>query len=50
MHQTGSMKVVTIPHELSRCSSDIFDLILVFPCFILENRSLQMYILPKAIT
>ena len=37
MHQSGLMDVAAILSELSRCSSEIFDEVLLFPCFILEN-------------
>ena len=47
-HQSFSMVVAAILIELSKCSSEIFDLILLFLCFILENSCSQMYLLPKS--
>jgi len=41
------MKVAAILREFSSCSSEIFDEILLFLCFILENICSQMYVLPK---
>ena len=41
------MAVVAILRDVSRCSSEIFDEILFFQYFILDNCS-QMYILPKS--
>ena len=48
MHQSGLMTVAAILIDLSRCSSEIFDKILLLLCFILQNRCSQMYVLPKS--
>jgi len=42
------MAVVAILSELSRCSIEVFDEILLFLCYILENSCSHMYILPKS--
>ena len=42
------MSVAAILSEFSKCSSEIFDEIVVFLCFILENSCSQMYVLPKS--
>ena len=47
MHQTDSIAAVAILSEFSRYSSEIFDEILLFLCFILDNNWSQMYILLK---
>lgn len=47
MRWSGLMEVVAIRSELSRCLSEVFDEILLFLCFILENSCSQMYVLPK---
>ena len=44
----GLMAVVAIPSEFSRCLSEIFDEVLLFLCFILDNDFSQMYVLPKS--
>jgi len=41
------MKVIAILRELSRCSSERFDLIVPFLCFRLENSCSQRHVLPK---
>lgn len=46
MHHSGLMAVLAALSELSRCSSGIFDEILLVLYFILDNYS-QVYILPK---
>ena len=48
MHQAGSVAVAAILSELSRCSSEILDEILLFMYFILDKYCSQMYILPKS--
>jgi len=50
MHQSDSRVMSAILSEFSKCSSEIFYLILLFLCFILENCCSQMYILPEAVT
>jgi len=50
MRWSGLMEVVAIRSELSRCLSEVFDEILLFLCFILENSYSQMYVLPKTLT
>ena len=47
MHQSGLMAEAAVLSELSRCSSEIVDEILLL-CFILEDSCSQMCILPKA--
>jgi len=47
MHQSGSMAEAAVLNELSRCSSEVVDEILLL-CFILENSCSQLCILPKA--
>jgi len=44
----GLMEVASILNELSRCLSEIFDEILLFLHFILENSCSEMYALPKS--
>jgi len=44
------MAVAAILSEFSRCSSEIFDEILLYQSFILEKIFLEMYVLLKAIT
>ena len=46
-HQSGLMAVVAILSEFSRCSSEIFDEILLFLSFILENINSEIYVMPK---
>jgi len=47
-HQSFSMEVVAILSKSSRCLSRIFDDILLFLYFILENSCSQKYLLPKS--
>jgi len=46
-HQPGSKAVAAILSELSMGSSEIFDDILFFLCFTLENSCSQIYVVPK---
>jgi len=46
MHQAVLVEVVAILTKFSRCSSEFFDEILLFLCFILENICSEMYVLP----
>ena len=48
VHHPGSVAVAAILSELSRCSSEIFDGVLFFLFFILDNNCSQMYVLPKS--
>lgn len=48
MHQSSSVEVAEILTEFSRYSSETFDEILFFHCFILENSCSQTYILLKS--
>jgi len=45
---SGSMEKVAILSEFSRCLPEIFDEILLFLCFILDNNCSQVYILLKS--
>jgi len=47
IHQSCLTAVITILSEFSSCSSEIFDEILLFPYFIVDN-CLQIYALPKS--
>lgn len=47
MDQAGLTEVVAILTEFSRCLLEIFDVILLFLCFVLEFH-VQMYMLPKS--
>lgn len=47
MLHAGSMAVVATPREFSGYSSEIFDEIFLFPCFIRDNNCSQMCILSK---
>jgi len=47
MHQSGLMEEVAILSVFTRCSSEVFDKILFFLYFILENNYSKMYLLPK---
>jgi len=48
VQQFGSVEVVVILSEFSRCSSEIFGAILFFLFFIFEYNCSQMYVLPKS--
>lgn len=43
MHQGDLMAAVATPSAFFRCSSEIFDKILLFLCFIFDNVYSQMY-------
>ena len=43
MHHSDLMEVAAVLSEFSRCWSDIFDEILLFLCFNLENSCPQLY-------
>lgn len=43
LHHYDLMEVAAILSEFSRCSSDIFDEVLLFLCFSLENSCSQLY-------
>ena len=49
-HQPCSVVMPAILSEFSRCSSEIFDAVLLYQSFILEKIFLEMYVLLKAIT